>query len=360
MKVLIISGVGWNENYQRQQKIATEICNLGHEVDYMQGFVTSKFKFSKFKSYINKVFINQPKTKITKIQNEKPKELSINSIFTLPSTNIVFDLINSSLVKKKSQHYDFVISYLPVKSVHHYISSLPNNPYVIYDCVRNFPEWPGYPSDMIKQEKEFIDIVDDIWVDSFWLKDKFENYGFNPKQLLPTIDLSVFNKTKQSVSKIKKIVYYGLISHKIDLEAIKILLDSDYDITFIGPKESNVVLDERIRHIPQSSQKDIVKHVYENADALIIPYVSSGMDGVIPAKTIECLSFGIPTFLSSFFDSQKLNDYFYVYRDSNELKNMIKNFDKNEFDARRLRSLAFVRENDKGSLVKFIEKNINV
>ncbi|MBE4613432.1 hypothetical protein BOO27_19175 [Vibrio navarrensis] len=84
------------------------------------------------------------------------------------------------------------------------------------------------------------------------------------------------------------------------------------------------------------------------------------MDGVIPAKTIECLSFGIPTFLSSFFDSQKLNDYFYVYRDSNELKNMIKNFDKNEFDARRLRSLAFVGENDQGSLVKFIEKNINV
>ena len=73
----------------------------------------------------------------------------------------------------------------------------------------------------------------------------------------------------------------------------------------------------------------------EKSDAIIIPY-KGNMNGVIPAKMFESLATFKPVYVSSFYDSNVLKKYIYVFENYDNLEYMIKNFNYNEFQEKIL------------------------
>ena len=104
-------------------------------------------------------------------------------------------------------------------------------------------------------------------------------------------------------------------------------MSKKYKLHIIG--NSKLKLDfEYIDHGFISDKKKLALEL-SSLDAIIIPYIGN-MDGVIPAKLMESLASRKPVFISSFYDSDKMSDYCYVYHSIDELMAFLKNYKKND------------------------------
>ncbi len=344
-KCVMISGVGWNDNFQRHQKFANFISD-DCDVIYLQGVVASGFKFDKIFGYVNKILGTKKKETNKRISNEKNSNVKVVSVFTLPSTNLIFRNINKILVNKYSKKIgkvDYLINYLPIDTSTEFVKKLKPTK-VIYDCVRNFSAWPQYPNDIDKQEDQFTQLCDEVWVDSFYLKNKFTNgYNIPVKQILPTYDERIFKRISVK-DKIENFVYYGLVSNKLDIPLLT-KIAKKYNLYIAGPIEKGCELPEGAHYLGCFEQKELFEKVSEIADAFIIPYVGKNMEGVIPAKTTELMAMGLPVYISSFYDSRELSDIFYVYNNHDEIFNYIDGYSIEDFNIRANKGLVFSEEN---------------
>ena len=328
MKILIISGVPWTHTLQRHQKIALQLSSIG-EVTYLTGvkcrIPSIKEIYLTIKSKLKNIFSNKKITGHTTCITDK---ISLEKTFQFPDSNFFFRLSNKFFYKKSK--YDIVITYLPHSIVENYINS---DSFLIYDCVRDFHLWGGYPNYLKNFENSLVKRADDIWVDSFWLKNKISNY--NPRsifQIFPTYSDTLIKSISAhsclSNKKLKSLCYYGSINAKLDLQLL-IELSSNYKITLIGPVDSTIEIPSMINYLLPMEQEELFNKVLQY-DGVIIPY-KGNMDGVIPAKTSELLNLPMPVFISSFFDSEKLSESWYVYDSKATLLKLLDNFDFHRF-----------------------------
>ena len=320
MKAIILSGIPWNSTWQRHHKISKWLKDLGYEVTFIEAIPSSKFTLKKVISKL-KGKINSS----TKINNKKVVKV-INGHF-YPS-NSYFNLLNKNkvnkLIKKIGCDFDLIVNYLPIYTTKKIIEKVDYK-FLIYDCVRDFSNWGGYPKSVIKYEKMLKNKSNLILTDSYYLTEKLDGY-----QILPSLSngqYQVFkNKTRPDI--IKKIVYFGGIGNHIDIDVLK-ELSKKYEIHLIGKygvKLDFDYIDHGYFNDPIELAKEIIKY-----DAIIIPY-KGNMDGVIPAKFVESIGSNLPVFINSFYDSEKLKDICYVYKDINDLLEQIKNYDKKDFN----------------------------
>ncbi len=187
-------------------------------------------------------------------------------------------------------------------------------------------------------------VCNEVWVDSFYLKNKFTNgYNIPVKQILPTYDERIFQKIPVK-DKIENFVYYGLVSNKLDIPLLT-KIAKKYNLYIAGPIEKGCELPEGAHYLGCFEQKELFEKVSEIADAFIIPYVGKNMEGVIPAKTTELMAMGLPVYISSFYDSRELSDIFYVYNNHDEIFNYIDSYSPEEFEIRSNKGLSFSGEN---------------
>ena len=333
-KALILSGIYWNNTYQRHQQFANYLVKADYEVIFVEHIISSKFNLNKF----FKVLLGKMRNKqsVTCAKTYFPKEITlINSSFVNPM-NGVFLIINvikaKQLVKKirrelKISEFDLVINYLPINTTRYILSNLKYKK-LIYDCVRDFVNWGEACKNIEYEEKKLLTTSDYVFTDSYYLTKKIGASINNVKQFLPVVDnMWVEGCVKIRIpSEIKKLGYFGTFDMHVDTKILEQLQNLGYEIHFWG-KEEVRINSRYINHGFFSNLKRLASNIIEEVDAIIIPY-KGNMDGVIPAKLMQALFTQLPVYISSFYDSNVLEEFLYVYRTGEDLLLQLCNYDK--------------------------------
>lgn len=358
---LILSGIAWNTTIQRHHSISFALSKMGYEVFFVESIPSSKFTFKKL---INKINKNKNKIKST-INIDKDGINVINQGFVNPIGGL-FEIVNSfkikQLLKNLNFKFDVVINYLPISTTLHIVEKI-NTDKIIYDCVRDFENWGGYPSNIQQIENKIISLSDFILVDSYYLKYKITNRYSESQvvQILPIVDKEIIPILSKSIlsSEIKNILYFGSIGSHINVEILNKLANDGYKIHIVGEIYQGIKLNKDIIHHGfVSNLLEMSKIIIQNADAIIIPY-KGNMDGVIPAKLMQCITTGLPIFINEFYDSNILNEYMYVYKDYEDLKSLIKSYNIDEHKKIRKNMMDFSLENSNKDLFSRLKLILN-
>lgn len=323
-KALLLTGISWTDPLQRHQQFASYLSELGYEVYFVEHIVSSKFSVRK----AIKLF---KATKLNKVrqQNEIPFHVHlVNMRFINPGRGL-FALVNYlkviRLIKVVGEKYDLVINYLPINTTRFILDNIERKK-TIYDCVRNFTGWGGYYKSIQKEEERLSHIVNAIFCDSFYLKNKFRNAEVPVIQFFPIANDKWLEgcEKKRDIMEIKKIGYFGTIDKHIDVNVFKLLVKRGYEIHFWGVVECEIDL-KLCKHGYVKDLGVLASQIITTVDAIVLPY-RGNMDGVIPAKMLQALSTNLPVFCSNFYDSRYLNKYMYVYNNKKELIDLMSNY----------------------------------
>ena len=342
-KALMLTGIYWNETYQRHHQFAEYLIKAGYDVYFVEHIVSSKLSFKR-------IFVHFcRKNKFPTSGNVKHRNLVlVPSKFLFPEKGLIswFNKhVAEGLIKKIGADFDVVINYLPVSSTR-YVIDIVQTKLLIYDCVRYFrsKSW-NYDDSIIEEEKWLVNRCDKIFTDSFFLTDYITKLsGKQPIQFLPIANEEWMKGcvSKNQSKEIKSIGYFGTISNGLSAEVLGMLTEMDIAIHLWGKIQPGLDFNFPYEyHGYQSDQRLLASEIVEKVDAIIIPY-KNNMDGVIPAKLVQCLATGLPLFVCNFYDSEYLKDYMYVYHNTEELKSMLLNFSTEIFQEMQARAYAFI------------------
>lgn len=355
-KALVLSGIYWNSSIQRHHVISKILVELGYEVYFIEAIPSSVFSLKKLLMRLKKLK-----------KEKKEKKVDSNGViiknYSFLNPILLFKFYNiykiNKLRKEIGEEVDLVINYLPISTTLEIIKRIKFKK-VIYDCVRDFEVWGGYPKNIMKLEDKVVKKSQFILVDSFYLNKKLISKYSNKKivQILPTLDVKSYEILKKSserkIEKIKRIVYFGSIADHLDIELLN-NLSKKYEIHIIGEIYSTKILsNDIIIHEFQTNLIDLSNLIYSIADALIIPYLDR-LDGVIPAKLMQCLATQLPIFINEFYDSLILQDYLYVYKNEENLCFQIENFEKLGYSQKKKKMKMLAKENLEENLKERIE-----
>lgn len=358
-KILILAGIPWETTVQRHHQIANFFNKIGYEVYFVEKIPSSTFSFKKALRKLKSKKIYRKFENNTDITIINPKMINpMNGLFFLYNKFKI-----KKLLKNIGKDFDVVINYLPINTTYEILQRI-EAPVKIYDCVRDFQNWGGYPRNIDKIEEKIVQDSNFVLTDSYYLTNKVkQKHHKNAIQILPIVDNKQINilKNCKTKEKIKNIVYFGAINDHIDCEILNNLARDGYKIHIIGEIQNSFNFDRNvILHGFTSDLIELSNLIVKYADALIIPY-KGNMDGVIPAKLMQCFATGLPIYICKFYDSLMLKDLLYLYTDYNDLKNLIQNFDIVEHAAVSNKMLQFCElhsdEIQFKKLIELIENN---
>lgn len=356
---LILSGISWNDSFQRHHQIAIALSELGYKVIFVNSIPSSKFSFIKL---INKIKYIKKRRK-EKINNHKYSNITQKSLKLLWPGSLLINIWNKYIIKKYAKQnfenidFDIVIAYLPIETTFHFLKNISYKK-LVYDCVRNFQGWGGYPNNIKYWEQMLINKADKILCDSFYLKNYLNTLAKekSPIQILPYVSSNINYLSMKIPSKIQKLAYIGTLDKHNDLELIQSLLDMNYTINIYGINNTTIVHKNFVDKGYYNNLSLLQTHIKEDNDAIIIPY-KGYMDGVIPAKLPLAISIGIPVFINSFYDSIQLKNIFFVYKNDLDLYDLLQNFNFEAFK-RNYKSGFNLFENCKSDLLKTTLANL--
>lgn len=358
-RVLILSGIAWNDTLQRHQRISNFLSKNNCQILFIENIISSKFTIKKaLKSffYTNKNLYNK---------NKVPLNVNIyNKRFLNPHS--IFKYYNhiqaKKLLKDIGNKFDVIINYLPIETTN-YILSKCSYKSLIYDCVRDFENWGGYPIDIKNYEKVLYEKSNYILVDSYYLKNKIISKNLEEKliQILPTVDIKEYQIYKKNfnieLKKIKRLTYFGTIGKHINIKLLN-YISKYFEINIIGKIENNIEISSKIKvHDFINDFEELANKIINISDGIIIPY-SGNMDGVIPAKLMQSLATGLPVFINYFYDSKILDDKVYTFKEKEELKKIIDNFNYKEFNNRKNKYKQFIEQNIEENSFEILKKII--
>lgn len=316
--------IPWGWIKQRPHFLALELAKQ-HDVDvFFRKAITVKSD-----SLMEKIDENMNIREVTTIPFEK-----IPLIKFIPK----IDIINEVLIKKaiiNIADYDVIW----FSSIHFfiYIEPLINvSQKIIYDCMDDELEFPS----LIKQprmrnkvkeaEKRLVKRADYIFFSADYLAKKvisrtdgiMKNYFVLNNAIMPAgieiySDLPELLKSKKnSISKkFKTLLYVGVIAEWFDFELIMKALDkyNDLQLILIGPNHVNIPLYDRIQHLGTIERRFIFNFM-NIADCLIMPFkITELIKSVNPVKLYEYISMNKPVIAPKYGESEKFDDYVYLY-----------------------------------------------
>lgn len=331
-RVLILSGIYWDETWQRHQKFAEYFAKMDYEVYFVEHIISSSFSLKK----AFKIIVSNKKPSEKK---KNPKSSSIEVVncgYVNPGKGFfkLWNIVKSEcFIGKYGGKYDIIVNYLPINTTRYLISRIKYKT-LIYDCVRNFEGWTAteYPKDIEKQEKWLVKKSDLVFTDSFFLTDKMKRIHGNVFQFLPSIDSKWKDgiTEKEPVKKIKDIAYFGNLSREQnDIELYKKLSKKGFRIHFWGSIPTDMNFDYEY-HGYETNLTILCRDIIESCDAILLAYKGM-MDGVIPAKIMQALSTGLPVFVNRFYDMDYLKEYLSVFESDEELLNKVNKFSWQKF-----------------------------
>lgn len=342
-KALILAGIYWNDPWQRHQQFATYLSKMGYHVFFVEHIVSTAFSAKKLLRAIKR-----KNSSSSKLHNEIPERITIfNGRFINPcegSLSIINKKKVTALLSEIGRDFDLVINYLPISTTRYLISNIKYSK-LIYDCVRNFEDWGEYSNNIINEETWLINQCDCVFTDSYYLTDKISKSSAKRfKQFLPLASDRWIEgcESRDIPKKILKVGYFGSLDSHIDTACLKELVNQGYEVHVWG----NVIADIDFKYSDHgflSDLKVLAHEVTTTVDAIVLPY-KGNMDGVIPAKLLQCLATNLPVFISIFYDSKALEEVLYLYENSDDLTEKMKMFDFLSFEERKSQISKFMRD----------------
>lgn len=363
-RALIVSGINWNEPWQRHHIITKTLIEDGYDVDFLQSVISSKLSIEKIKE---KLFTKKLKNPINSHNtNDIPRNLKLITPPPFPFTPFTEKFYRNKISSKLRTKYDLIIVYIPRKGILDLIKNIKYKR-LVYDCVRDFESWQGISKNIIKGEENILSLCSEIWCDSNWLELKLKEKLYKNKlkkpliKIYPTIPDKILKNSniQYKQKKLKRFLYFGTISSHVDIDILKELYNDNFEIHFIG-KSQFILPDFIIQHGYIKDQISLLKSIQNLADAIIIPY-KGNMNGVIPSKLNISLASGLPIFISEFYDSIVLSQNeltrqsIITYNSYNELKRKIKIFEANDDHQNRLiKASLFLDKNAESNFKKIL------
>ncbi|KAF7775444.1 hypothetical protein PCIT_a1637 [Pseudoalteromonas citrea] len=345
-RVLILSGVNWDATFQRHHKVAEFFIDDGYDVDFVSGIKsTSLFTFKRWYSYLKAKFCTKPRSH----SNPYPSsDFFEYKCFNIPHVTFLNDISAKILCRNmRYDNYDHIIVYVPC-SFTKSVLSLVSTDHLVYDCVRNFSDWPNISKNVILNEKDLLCLANTILVDSYYLRDKLTREHHNVFQILPSVsDISLPKYECNPIRKtITKLAFFGTISSHFDMSILKVLESKSIELLFWGVDDLGIVdeYDFITAMGYESNETSLLESIMSNSDGIIIPY-KGVMNGVIPAKIMQCLLTGMPVFISDFYDSRIMKDNLYIYKNPNELGHLLSSFSFENHECKSEYNVELAKEN---------------
>ncbi|WP_010361473.1 hypothetical protein [Pseudoalteromonas citrea] len=318
----------------------------GYDVDFVSGIKsTSLFTFKRWYSYLKAKFCTKPRSH----SNPYPSsDFFEYKCFNIPHVTFLNDISAKILCRNmRYDNYDHIIVYVPC-SFTKSVLSLVSTDHLVYDCVRNFSDWPNISKNVILNEKDLLCLANTILVDSYYLRDKLTREHHNVFQILPSVsDISLPKYECNPIRKtITKLAFFGTISSHFDMSILKVLESKSIELLFWGVDDLGIVdeYDFITAMGYESNETSLLESIMSNSDGIIIPY-KGVMNGVIPAKIMQCLLTGMPVFISDFYDSRIMKDNLYIYKNPNELGHLLSSFSFENHECKSEYNVELAKEN---------------
>jgi glycosyltransferase involved in cell wall biosynthesis len=234
-------------------------------------------------------------------------------------------------IKNQGIENPIIMNYLPTQTSIDLIEQLEPL-LVVYDCVENFPKYPGVPKDTAEIENKIFGSADLVFTDSTFLFDKASQHREDVKRVLPGVDYGHFAKADSGVYRVpfESMCFFGGINdRRIDFDLLSsIAKNGDFTIDMIGPVDSKIPAfpSNVVFHGPVDYLK-LPEHL-KSCDCFFFPYtVTDFTKGIIPAKLFECFATGKPvitTPLPAFFDYEEL---MYICKSWDEVIETVQNLE---------------------------------
>jgi glycosyltransferase involved in cell wall biosynthesis len=297
-QIVILASVDWDSAWQRHQALAEQFAAAGAEVFFVENTGFRGLRLSD----ADRVFDRLGRL-LSPAPGPKTAQGDIHVIppGVLPPTASFFRALNSahfipSLVRQLRgrglKPKPLALAYLPTATTLGILDAIAPEA-VVYDCVDNFYGHPCPPSDLRETETELLRRCALVLTTSQFLYDALKDRHPRVLQAHHGVSENFFIPAAAGRS-YNKLCYFGTVWSALDFTALKALAEAGFEVTLLGPVKEAPPLPPSVRFLPPLSHKDLPSALAE-FDALLLPYADTPYNqGVIPAKTFECLATGRP------------------------------------------------------------------
>ena len=356
-RILYIINVPWGWIKQRPHFLAKNLSDYYDVTVFERTYYNSFFKK-------NKQLVNNIKTETEFFRINEYRTWSFEKIPLLKKYRLD-DKINKLLIKYKYRYiideYDIVWFGSPFL-YHLWGDYLSTSKTVIYDCMDDYLSFPSINKNHVLKniinnaEKKLINRADLVIFSSEYLRNQVhKRHGISKKSIVINNAIEMPNNegSKSLVAdKIKSlsrpIVYIGTIAEWFDYEIMISLLNShkDLNLVLIGPLSSSNINHPQIHYMGPVVHSEIF-NIMKVAYALIMPFkINELILSVNPVKLYEYIYSGKPVISVRYNETEKFEDFVYLYNDFEELDKILKIIkDKSNDEVYMQKCLSFVAKN---------------
>jgi glycosyltransferase involved in cell wall biosynthesis len=247
-----------------------------------------------------------------------------------------------------------------------------NKKIVIYDCMDDALAFPSIQSNKklhqryFNLERNLVERSNIIFSSSHHLAEKIYS-RYNTKMTIHVINNAISPKIENYFNLLKtdeelnvtskgyfddnriKIVYIGTVSEWFDWNTVIYALDETLNtvLYLFGPSEIKIPIHDRIIHVGPVPH-DSIYAVMNCAKLLIMPFLINELIlSVNPVKLYEYIGSGIPSVAVRYAETEKLEEYVYLYSTKEEFCDYVSKLSDNNLNAKHSKSEAimFLQDN---------------
>lgn len=380
--VVILSTIDWDFLWQRHQVFATYFARSGHRVIFVESlgfgprYTDPAFYLRVVSKLLRKVRDISRSGRRAESQSAKrklPENLTVYTPIVAPPRPRILRWVNKKVflprvlseIARMGVRNPVVWSYQPTHTALQIARGLEPEA-LVYDCVDNYAQVPGVPTDIAQTEQEWLGAADLVLVTSSFLRQKHAGKRPDLIQLPPGVDYGLFNQACSSTEPgalARRVCFFGGMNQKysFDFDLVESIADAGFEVSLIGYKGSgHRVFDhpnvEYTPSVPQAELPTLLKPM----DALLIPYkINEFTHGVFPTKVYECLATGKPVISVPLPDLQgELSKHIYLANNAAEFIDLLQRLPELETQEKIRSRLALARKNSWESRLNAISKEL--
>ena len=232
-----------------------------------------------------------------------------------------------------------------------YVDLVPSKR-IVYYCVDDFSEWPGFDKELVLQmEAELIDKADIFLATSPHLVDRLTKSGKPTSLLSHGVDVDLFSTEVSEEHEVlaripePRVGYFGLFDARSDQKLISAVAKEIPDISFViaGRVETPVDRLTSIKNIHFVGQIPYLElpNLVKGLDVLFIPYIVNALsDSLAPLKFKEYLATGRPIVSTPIAAAEEFASSIHIASSADEWRKAIRNSLSEHLESRKQKALA--------------------
>lgn len=299
--VILISTAHWHSTWQRHQEFSTGLAASGFAVLFVEPLPKRWPRLREIGRVWGRL-AGRPE-RAGGIRQADPDPVRLISLPLLPDTNALCRSLNRALlpllarklIARAPARPRIVLNYLPLAASAR-LQDLLEPDLAIYDCVWDWPSDP-FSRPGVVREGALIERADLILTDAPYLYERMRARHGRVHQLLPAVDFARWAPAREIPAHHERPLcgYFGTIGVNLDLDLLR-RLSREFPLRLIGPVDAGVGELGPETELVGPVSLERLPELLADVEVLVLPYRSDGhTQGVIPAKTFECLATGKPT-----------------------------------------------------------------